>query len=131
MRLKNYGATPAHDVVLSGWVATIANGPPGTFAKLRPDFTYPDLWGEKEEIHEVSHVYLDPGRTNDSRNGFRDDVPIFNPDIMKDHTCYYYGHVDYTDIYGVTHIREFCYRYVPETKGLVVSEAHNGDPIKN
>jgi hypothetical protein len=135
--VKNYGQTPATDVdFFVSWVRiAIPPGNPFPFVEIPNGFTYPRVngpGGGPPVQHIFPHFYLQPGvargvgSTFDSKESFK----IFDPTFNRSVTVYFYGNIDFTDVFGIRRRREYCFIYVPILDGLSkfqITHDHNAE----
>jgi hypothetical protein len=100
---KNFGQTPAYDVVARSWMAVL---PP----ELPPNFSFEKPPDPKPPMTTI----LPPGegyrvRTGSSRPVAHDEVDTIKS--AKDLRLYVYGNIDYVDAFGLGRTTEFCYCY--------------------
>lgn len=134
-KLKNFGATPAQDVQLkASWLPL---SPPNLLPK---NYKYPDLRESSDDEEEAgnadkkytvvkgeSKTVIFPGQQYPTRVGFFSASKFRSATEMKTLMAIY-GHIDYKDIFYVSHQTRFCYLYFPdrpEGERFVPYEEHN------
>ena len=121
--VKNYGATPAFRVsVIVNWIPVNPFG-----ARLPDGYEYPDLNTSPQGALFISRGIADPQKehlgtiTVDSLEAFRDAK-------SKGVSIYFYGHIDYQDVFKRNWRRDFCFVWEPwrpEGRQLVPYHEHN------
>lgn len=123
--VKNYGQTPATDVSVHMNFVFIP-----TFAQDLPDnFGYPDyeaVTGAGVGI-VASRQIIEPGKSIEPRTALPDISALRDAPARKT-SVFFYGHIDYTDIYDRRWRKSYCYSYEwwrPAGDRFVAYKAHN------
>jgi hypothetical protein len=126
--VKNFGRTPAFNLSVE------INWFPVPFANRLPDgFKFEDFstFSDRLTFDRSSNI-VDPGSIHTGTVSVNA-LSIFRDAIAKHTSLYYYGHIDFMDVYKREWRREFCYYFQPwQTKEhqLVAYKEHNKENIK-
>ncbi|MFZ1905197.1 MAG: hypothetical protein WAU56_07380 [Steroidobacteraceae bacterium] len=123
--IKNYGQTPATDVSVHMNFQPV----PDFGADLPADFGYPDYEAFQGTSVEVfaSRQIVEPGKSIETRTVLRD-ISALRAAHAGKARVFFYGHIDYTDIYNRRWRKDYCYSYEwwrPEGDRFVPYKAHN------
>jgi len=112
LEFKNGGQTPAYEVNCHlNWQ------PVGLHQRLPKDFAYKDYdTTSKAGVGPVVSKYtLMPGNPSSFDVGL--DVPTMQKVFRGDCSIFFYGHIDYIDVFKNARITEFCFFYWPSKDG--------------
>jgi hypothetical protein len=122
--IRNSGATPARKLVIFFNIERVPWG-----AGLPKDFGFPDAEPKKFPGIEANRSFwLIHPNTSKEQLGSIFDVRDFAKAQNMAAVIFFYGHIDYEDIFAVPHTTIFCYRYEPWTdltKGFYPCDVHN------
>ncbi len=134
VRIKNFGQTPAERVYIHvNWQPMKAGH------QLPEDFTYNDsgVRSAREIGPTLSFDMIDAGSFVTKIIAIQEisDIQNFNYAIDRSIYIYFYGHIDYRDIFGDLWVREFCYHWVPwaspgRSTRFPTYHEHNGEKRK-
>jgi hypothetical protein len=122
--IENGGRTPAYSV--TGWLST--HYVEGAGHVLPDGFSYPDKNPGSPFLVYKSVASVNPDKSQDFT--FIIDPSSIERCRRKEISLFFYGHVDYIDIFKNKQTTRFCYQYFPVEVGightLTIYEEHNG-----
>jgi hypothetical protein len=121
--IENGGRTPAYNI--TGWMNT--HWILGASSLLPDDFTFPDKEQGASFLVYRSTSMLHPQKA--VQYAFMIDFSLIDRCRKKEIALFFYGHVNYIDIFRKPHTTTFCYQYFPVDVGighrLVMWDEHN------
>jgi hypothetical protein len=115
--LKNFGQTPAHDVVAKISYVTISIPAGEKIGDLPKGFDYEGGPPAVAGPNGPPQTYLDPGQDLATYAPVNTSIKIMDAEYNRRNTTYIYGSIFFTDTYNVRRVREYCYRFIPSPLG--------------
>lgn len=123
--VDNFGQTPAkNSTMFSNW-KFLAFGDP-----LPPDFNFPEAPGctaptGQEKMFPGIGIILPKNPVAATRNHCPYELAYLQAAERKEINAWYYGHIDYSDIFNERHHTTFCFLWWPFEQRSIMCDRHN------